>query len=182
MSARIDISSIRRQQIVEAVRSIIATEGLEAVTIARIASEAGVSRGVVTYHFESKEEIIHEAMQAAMRDANRAADALAIDGSARDLASLAERLAALAGSNNDWWRLYVALLGVAQQNDFYRSELAWANQYYTAALARLVGSETRATVVLAFLQGFAMQRLVTDDLALGAVTREFALLLESWER
>lgn len=173
---------MRREQIIAAVRRIITTAGLEALTIARIAAEANVSRGVVTYHFDDKEEIIHATLRAAMRDANRATDAFAVEGSARDLASLAERVAALAGSNSDWWHLYVALLNVAQRSGFYRSELAWVHQQYTQALARLVGNEARATLVLAVLQGLAIQRLVSEDLALGESAQELALLLESWEQ
>jgi AcrR family transcriptional regulator len=182
MTARIDVSALRREQIVSVVRDIIVRESLESVTIARIASEAGVSRGVVTYHFESKEEIIHEAVRAAMHDANKAADALAVEGSAHDLASLAERVAALGGSGNDWWHIYVALLGLAERDSFMRSELAWANRYYRAALARMVGSDARATILLAVLQGLAMQRLVGGDEALGDITAELVSLLEHWYR
>jgi AcrR family transcriptional regulator len=181
MSPRIDIGTMRREQIVAVVRSIVVREGLEAVTIARIASEAGISRGVVTYHFASKEEIIHAAIRAAMSDANRDADALAVEASATGLAALAERVAAQAGSSSDWWHLFVALHGLAERSEFFRSELQWANRHYRAALARIVGSEARAAVLLALLQGMALQRMAGDDLPVADVTREIASLLERWD-
>jgi AcrR family transcriptional regulator len=181
VSPRIDITAIRRQQIIDAVRRIIAREGLAAVTIARIAEEADVSRGVVTYHFERKNEILHDVLRAAMRDSNEAGATLVVDGSAWGLASMTERLAELALSDNDWWRIYVAFLGAAQTDDFYRSELKWANQHYTDALEKTLGSRERAIVLIALLQGLTMLRLVDAELPLRKVIPEIANLLSAWQ-
>jgi AcrR family transcriptional regulator len=181
VSPRIDIGSIRRQQIIDAVRRIIAREGLAAVTIARIAEEADVSRGVVTYHFEHKNEILHDVLRAAMRDSNEAGGTLVVEGSARGLASMTERLTELASSDNDWWRIYVAFLAAARSDEFYRAELAWANAHYTDALEKIVGSRERAVIVMALLQGLTMQKLVDSDLPLSDVIPEIAELLSAWQ-
>jgi AcrR family transcriptional regulator len=181
LTPRIDIGSIRRQQIIDAVRRIIAREGLAAVTIARIAQEADVSRGVVTYHFEHKNEILHDVLRAAMRDSNEAGGTLVVEGSASGLASMTERLTELASSDNDWWRIYVAFLAAARTDDFYRAELAWANSHYTDALEKIVGSRERAIIVMAMLQGLTMQRLVDSELPMSAVIPEIAELLSAWQ-
>jgi AcrR family transcriptional regulator len=181
VSARIDINAIRREQVIEAVRRIIVRDGLDAVTIARIAAEADVSRGVVTYHFEHKEEILHDVLRAAMRDANEASETIRIERTAWDIASMAERVAQLADSENDWWRIYVAFLAQAQTSDFYRSELAWVNRHYAEALERIVGNRARAVAIVALLQGLAVQRLVDPDLPVQDVVPEIASLLQAWQ-
>ncbi|MBN8614484.1 MAG: TetR family transcriptional regulator [Deltaproteobacteria bacterium] len=48
----------RRQEIAEALRRVMATEGYERATIQRIAHEAGLAPGLVHYHFDSKAEIL----------------------------------------------------------------------------------------------------------------------------
>lgn len=48
----------RQRQIVEATRKIIATKGMEAITIREIAKEVGITDGDIYRHFKSKKEIL----------------------------------------------------------------------------------------------------------------------------
>lgn len=48
----------RRQQLIEGAIRAVARHGYAAVTIAQIAAEAGVSHGLVGYHFNSKDELL----------------------------------------------------------------------------------------------------------------------------
>jgi AcrR family transcriptional regulator len=57
-NARIDIGTIRRQQIVEAAVAIIAEQGLQNLSLSEIEKRAGMSRGQLTYYFPAKEEIL----------------------------------------------------------------------------------------------------------------------------
>jgi len=57
-SARIDIGSIRRGQIVDAAATIIAERGLQSLSLSEIEKRAGMSRGQLTYYFKTKEEIL----------------------------------------------------------------------------------------------------------------------------
>lgn len=50
----------RRAQIVDAAAQVMATEGYSGTSIARIASHLGISKGVITYHFRTKDEILRE--------------------------------------------------------------------------------------------------------------------------
>lgn len=55
---RIDIASIRRQQIIESAVAIIAEQGLQNLSLSLIEQRAGMSRGQLTYYFPQKEDIL----------------------------------------------------------------------------------------------------------------------------
>src|SRR5438445_1104567 len=55
---RIDIASIRREQIIEAAVAVIAEQGLQNLSLSEIEKKAGMSRGQLTYYFPAKEDIL----------------------------------------------------------------------------------------------------------------------------
>ena len=55
---RIDVGSIRREQIVQAAVAIIAEQGLQNLSLSEIEKKAGMSRGQLTYYFPTKEDIL----------------------------------------------------------------------------------------------------------------------------
>jgi AcrR family transcriptional regulator len=56
--SRIDIGSIRREQVVEAAAAIIAEHGIQNLSLSAIEKRAGMSRGHLTYYFPTKEDIL----------------------------------------------------------------------------------------------------------------------------
>ena len=56
--ARVDVRSIRREQILEAAEHLVAQRGWAQTSFAEICREAGVSNGVLTYHFKDKEDLL----------------------------------------------------------------------------------------------------------------------------
>jgi AcrR family transcriptional regulator len=58
MVERVDVGAVRRSQIVEAARRVIRAKGIQGASLAEIEQEAGISRGVLTYHFPTKDSII----------------------------------------------------------------------------------------------------------------------------
>jgi AcrR family transcriptional regulator len=62
------VRDFRRGQIVAAARQIVAREGLEALTIAALEAELGFSRGVITYHFANKDEIVAAVFESAVAE------------------------------------------------------------------------------------------------------------------
>ena len=52
--------AIRREQVIAAAYDIAATDGLRAVTIRDVAARAGMSSGLVLFHFGSKEQLLLE--------------------------------------------------------------------------------------------------------------------------
>ncbi|OOP55046.1 MAG: hypothetical protein AYP45_17040 [Candidatus Brocadia carolinensis] len=51
-------TAIRRQQIVDIIRSIISSRGIEHVTISEIAGKIGTTKGAIYRHFKSKRDIL----------------------------------------------------------------------------------------------------------------------------
>ena len=178
----IDVGNIRRKQIVDGVRRIIARDGLDAVTILNIATELGTSRGVVVYHFDNKEAILQEVVSSAMNDADISAFGLD-SGTTGKLseAQLIAQVATLAKGPGDWWKIYFAFLSQAHVNKFYRNVLAWSDDRYRKALAKRLGGQNRASIVLALMKGLAMQASATDLNFLG-IAEELGVLMQRWLR
>src|SRR5260370_7003585 len=57
-TARIDVASVRREQIIEAAVAVIAEQGLQNLSLSEIEKKAGMSRGQLTYYFPTKEAIL----------------------------------------------------------------------------------------------------------------------------
>jgi AcrR family transcriptional regulator len=57
-SRRIDIASIRREQVVEAAVKIITEQGLQNLSLSEIEKKADMSRGQLMYYFPTKEDIL----------------------------------------------------------------------------------------------------------------------------
>jgi TetR/AcrR family transcriptional regulator, cholesterol catabolism regulator len=60
------VRDMRRAQIVRAARTIVAEEGLEALTFAALEKRLAFTRGVVTYHFKDKSEIVGAVLASAI--------------------------------------------------------------------------------------------------------------------
>lgn len=58
MAGRTFIEAARRAQVVDAAIGVIADLGYPSASLTRIAQRAGVSKGVVTYHFDGKEDLV----------------------------------------------------------------------------------------------------------------------------
>lgn len=52
------IEAARRKQIVDTAIRTIATRGYQRTSLAEIAREAGISKGVISYHFEGKDNLV----------------------------------------------------------------------------------------------------------------------------
>ena len=53
----------RRQQLIDATMKCIARKGMGSTTLADVASEAGLSQGIVNLHFESKDNLLNETLR-----------------------------------------------------------------------------------------------------------------------
>ena len=60
------LRDLRQQQIVVAARSLVSTGGLEGLTISKLEEKLDFSRGVITYHFKGKDEIVMAVLHSAL--------------------------------------------------------------------------------------------------------------------
>ncbi|CAM3540503.1 TetR/AcrR family transcriptional regulator [Tsukamurella ocularis] len=54
------IEEARRRQIIAAAVEVLADEGYGRATLARIAQQAGISKGVISYHFDGKDDLMRQ--------------------------------------------------------------------------------------------------------------------------
>ncbi len=67
------VRELRRAQIIEVARRIVAESGLQSLTIGALERELEFSRGVITYHFRNKDDIVHAVLDSTVRDVDVAA-------------------------------------------------------------------------------------------------------------
>jgi AcrR family transcriptional regulator len=72
-----NIRDLRRHQIIQVARQIVADTGLDALTIGMIEKRLSYSRGVITYHFQNKEEIVMAVYESAIEEIDSATRAVA---------------------------------------------------------------------------------------------------------
>jgi AcrR family transcriptional regulator len=90
----------------------IAGEGIDDVRLARIATDAGVSPALVSYHFASREALLAEALEHSYEYAGTARISIAEDepaAAARRLAAMIDQCLPQSGSLRDDWVLWVEL-------------------------------------------------------------------------
>ncbi|SDS98716.1 TetR/AcrR family transcriptional regulator [Microlunatus soli] len=54
------IATARRAQILQAAVQVLTTKGYAGTSLARIADQAGVAKGVVSYHFDGKDDLLEQ--------------------------------------------------------------------------------------------------------------------------
>ena len=60
--SRSEQKQITRQKLINTTIDIIASEGLAGVTLAKVATQTGLSRGICNFHFETTEQLMLEAL------------------------------------------------------------------------------------------------------------------------
>ncbi|MBL7255608.1 TetR/AcrR family transcriptional regulator [Paractinoplanes lichenicola] len=134
----------RRQQVAEAVERLVASEGYDAVTVAKTAAAAGISVGLVQHYFPSKDDMLLHAFTHArerterrvLADADRADQAGArieqiLLGALTELLPLDER-------RRRECRVELAFTGRAVDNPRVAEALGRSNAHLRAMLARAI--------------------------------------------
>lgn len=127
-----------RQTLIESAILVMAARGLEGTTFATITEETGLSRGLVTFHFKTKQQLIAAALDLA-GDLYEASWNRHVR---RPELSPAERLATVIAHDVSFLRRHPAILslwyttwGEARSQEIYRINTRNADRIYTAELA-----------------------------------------------
>ncbi len=167
-----------RQRIIRAVLRIIGEHGVSAVTNRRIAKEAGVSLGSVTYHFATQQELLRESLlhfvsEETRRFTDLAEQQRASGISVADASALVGQVAANTSFDSEHiapFELYIQA-GCDPQLRPAASEAFAAYDHLAATILTALGvpdAERTARAVVALVVGTQLRRLATgstvDDL------------------
>jgi AcrR family transcriptional regulator len=183
-----------RERILQAAVQTLATDGVEGMRIARVAGAAGVSATLVHYHFETREQLLGEALE---RSYGLAADLRGSAGSRLSRPAL-ERLVEkvedslpLPGEQEREWQLWVELWLAAMREPSLRVAAARVYRRLHDSLRALLvegGDQGEFAVadpdrvadrVLALIDGFGVRALLGDPaLPVERAREEILALLE----
>jgi TetR/AcrR family transcriptional regulator, regulator of biofilm formation and stress response len=163
----------RREQILDATLRIIGRDGREAVTHRAVAEEAGVALGSTTYYFDSRNDLLGQALehvsaQEVERYARLGEDLREVK-SGRELADrLISELVAAAEDRVAYIAEYELWLEAGRRPDLREAAQSWcdAEQHAVAgALDRLGSTDPRsdASLVVAAIDGLGERVLARED-------------------
>jgi AcrR family transcriptional regulator len=182
-SPRVDVSGIRKQQIVEAAVAVIAEQGLQHLSLSEIEKKAGMSRGQLTYYFPAKEDILLAVFDHLIRVMKERAEAAHGEGGPYPLPPPSwERATLLLGkmltqppSLPELGPLQYTFLAQVSHREDFRARLANLYEEWRRFIAedvaadvasrpgRPVSERTFATLVQAVVHGLAIQRAADPD-------------------
>ena len=181
-----ELAGDKAARIVEAMRASVAARGIAGSTFDHVASEAGVSRGLLHYYFGTKERLLIEVVR---RESDvrieRLEEAISGAGDAESvLDALVRSFEELLGDGPAPVMIY-EMLTLAQRNDEIAAELAElgrrtrshlsdALEHKRAAgvLALRVEPELAAMFLLALADGVIVRRLSEPELDIGPLTEQ----------
>ncbi|GLZ77073.1 TetR family transcriptional regulator [Actinorhabdospora filicis] len=153
-----------RRKLTSAAAALIGELGWTAVSTRQIAERAGVRPGIVHYHFPSIKALLAEAALATIEPIVAAALPALTDATPTEaLDALVQGLDAYRGTDPAslvFTEMYLA----AARDPELRERMAGVMHRFKAALTGCFGDEATATVVMAVLDGFVLQRTMDPSL------------------
>jgi AcrR family transcriptional regulator len=176
---------VSRERILDAAVARIAGDGIDAVRIARIAMDAGVSTALVHYHFATREALLAEALEYSFE---HAADTRTVDSgelsSVERLRDMIEQCLPLPGPQERDWVLWVELWLRAVRHPELRPTAAnlyaRMHTWFVEALQEFDCDADRvADRILALLDGYGVRALLGDpNMPIERAREEIWLLVE----
>lgn len=166
-------SAERRAMLIEAGLACLARGGILGFTIDTICREAGVSRGLITHHFKSKDGLL------AVIYAEMYSRSLAVFGADADRApSIKDIIEAEFSAevfNRETMTIWLALWGEVATNSAlsdehhrkysaYRSGVAEALRLSAAVAGKPIDAESLAVTVIALIDGLWLENCIAPDL------------------
>jgi DNA-binding transcriptional regulator YbjK len=163
----------RREQILEAALRVIGRSGRSAVTHRAVAEEAGVPLGSTTYYFDSRDDLLQQALEhvaaSEIERYRQRGEALRTVKSARELADrLIDDLVAAAEDRVAYIAEYELWLEAGQRPELREAAQSWcdAEQRSVAGIMEALGSNdpvTDASLVVAAIDGLGERVLARED-------------------
>ncbi len=170
----------KAQRILDAAQRVLSSEGFPGLTIAKVAAEAGVSRGLLHYYFESKEDMLAQMLRRSTEESWEIIDTLI--GEASSVDELADNLV---GSMREYAQTHAGSLSLlaeglslarnhprirAEMTDLHREgQDAFSERFEAMRAAGVAGismpSRGLATVTIALFEGLGIELQTISGLA-----------------
>lgn len=176
-NSRIDIASIRKEQIIEAAIAIIAAQGIQHLSLSEIETRAGMSRGQLTYYYPTKEAILlavfDRLLQLMHERMARSHESPCVQGKGawELIRHILEHVLASPPMQAEFHALQYTFLSQISHREDFRERLATLYEHWRSGMAqglaadfaanppsRAVSPRAMATIVQALIHGLAMQR------------------------
>lgn len=177
--SRAEQKQLTRQKLLDATIDLIAEQGLAGVTLGRVAQVTGLSRGICNYHFQTKEQLMLEALRMLYQEHEQAWRSAAADrgeSPAQRLQTLIETLLMPPIADHRKLAVWMAFWGVAPQRKTYLEICASIDREYEAEVAGLLrklsaGAETVngmslkaiSVTLTSMIDGFWLNYLISPD-------------------
>ncbi|MGH8916194.1 MAG: TetR/AcrR family transcriptional regulator [Acidimicrobiia bacterium] len=167
----------RRAALIRAAYEVMARDGVHRVPLQQIATEAGVSKGLLIYHFQTKDGLVLAALEWVLEatEARIRSMLAAADDPAHAISNVVDAIWWKPEANRDFFRFY--LDGVEHQarspefDEFAGKGRSIINSFYREVIVAGVGAgvlhvedPTRAAIQMrAVIEGMFLQWLQTGD-------------------
>lgn len=171
---RKSLAPIRREQVVDAVLEILATEGWDGVTLRRISEVSGLSNGAMSHFVGTKDQMVAEATRVHFERYLRRAETVTAEGTVSErLTNWIFDIVARTEGNRKEWACWLALWGQAPFDPVIRKELERVYRAHAQRLAAIieegrdsgeiaaeVDPKAAADQLIALIDGLALRRMM----------------------
>jgi len=166
----------RRQQLIDATMKCIARKGMSSTTLSDVATEAGLSQGIINLHFDSKDNLLNETLASLAGEYREQFDK-ALDnsgpGPADKLQAIMEHDLRPSICNRGKLAIWFAFWGEVKSRPTYQRMCAEWDQHYDDVVAGLceqiiadgkytnVSAESAAYTISAMINGLWLSCLIS---------------------
>ncbi|MEN8250384.1 MAG: TetR/AcrR family transcriptional regulator [Bacteroidota bacterium] len=158
-----------RKKILEAAFKVFAKDGYEAASMAMIAKEAGVSKGLIYNYFDSKEELLKTLVTDVMAEGDRLAKELFDRDPKVTLRNLFKWFFTEMRERLDHWRIMTELTFKIEKFDFVHDLVTIKTNEYVAMIESLLTQMNykdplgEARLIAALFDGMGFQAVMMRD-------------------
>jgi len=158
-----------KQRIMEAAFKLVAKKGYEATSIAMIAKEAGVAKGLLYNYFDSKEELIKALVTAAMEEGDQLMGDLMSNNPRNNLKNTFKWFFIEMRERHNHWRLITELTLKIDKFDFVHDIITTKMNEYVGMLEGQLSQMGykdalgEARLIAAVIDGIGLQALMVRE-------------------
>jgi len=184
MPGRKASETLRRQQILKAAHQVALRQGIDGLTVRAVAARAGLSHGLVLFHFKRKDQLVSALLDrvlAATLSLRVAEEVTRMGGPVDRLRALLRQEVDRLSADPRQVRLFLEYWAFGTRRSAIRGKISLALERYRAAFRSLaeevlqaevarfpgVRPEGLAAIAVSFINGCAVQAMIDDHFDVG---------------